>query len=86
MLERLASREHSYRHDDFAVRTVNVVEGERPNGHSHCKSLFLHASETLNIDGGRLQLGRWQRIFFLELDGARPRSVSVMVMGQCEQD
>src|SRR5262249_42036090 len=80
-LERLASRERAYRHDDFSIRTVNLVEGERPNGHSHCKALFLHASETLNVDRGRLQLGQWQRIFFLELDGARPRSVSVMLMG-----
>jgi secondary thiamine-phosphate synthase enzyme len=86
LLEGLAPREHAYRHDDFSVRTVNLVAGERPNGHSHCKSLFLHTSETLNIDDGRLQLGRWQRIFFLELDGARPRSVSVMVMGSCEPE
>lgn len=85
-LERLAPRDLAYRHDDFSIRTVNLVPGERPNGHSHCKSMFLHASETLNIDRGRLQLGQWQRIFFLELDGARPRRVSVLVMGQGEQE
>src|SRR6266542_3080845 len=30
----------------------------------------------------QIQLGRWQRIFLIELDHARDRTVSVMVMGQ----
>lgn len=80
-LERSASRQRRYRHDDFSVRTVNLVPGERANGHAHCKALFLRTSETLNVVGGRLQLGAWQRIFFVELDGARDRGVSVMVIG-----
>jgi len=80
-LERLAPRSVSYRHDDFAVRTVNMTAGERPNGHAHCKALFLPTSVTLGVSGGRLVLGRWQRIFLLELDSARPRTVAVMVQG-----
>lgn len=81
-LERLAPRYEPYRHDDFSIRTANMTPDEAPNGHAHCKALFLKTSEILNIADGRLQLGLWQRIFLIELDRARPRTVSVMVFGQ----
>ncbi len=64
-LERLAPRTVSYQHDDFDIRTENLTPDERPNGHSHCKALFLRSSETLNIINGELDLGRWQRVFFV---------------------
>ena len=70
-----------YRHDDFAVRTVNLTENERVNGHSHCRSLLLGASENVPISGGRLLLGRWQRIFLVELDGPAQREFLVQVVG-----
>jgi secondary thiamine-phosphate synthase enzyme len=80
-LEKLASRKRRYRHDDFSIRTVNMEPGELANGHAHCKSLFLRASEIVNVCDGMLDLGRWQRVFFLELDRSRPRSVSVQLLG-----
>ena len=80
-LERLAPRDIEYGHNDFSIRTVNMQPEETENGHSHCKAMFLRTSETLNLTGGAIQLGRWQRVFLLELDGARRRSVSVVVMG-----
>lgn len=82
LLERFAPQQHDYRHNDFNIRTVNMQPDEQPNGHSHCRALFLRASETLNIVEGKLNLGRWQRIFFIELDCPRLRNISVMVMGQ----
>ena len=82
LLERFAPQQHDYRHNDFNIRTVNMQPDEQPNGHSHCRALFLRASETLNVVEGKLNLGRWQRIFFVELDCPRLRGVSVMVMGQ----
>jgi thiamine phosphate synthase YjbQ (UPF0047 family) len=33
---------------------------------------------------GRVQLGRWQRIFLAELDGPRTREVSVLLIGMGE--
>ena len=81
ILEQLAPQSKSYGHDDFQVRTVNLTPDEKPNGHSHCKALFLKSSETINLLDGRLQLGQWQRIFFLELDCARNREISVMILG-----
>jgi len=80
-LERIAPRTVSYKHDDFDIRTENLTPDERPNGHAHCKALFLRSSETLNIINGELDLGRWQRVFFVELDGARQRTVSLSILG-----
>jgi secondary thiamine-phosphate synthase enzyme len=82
LLEDAAPRPAAYRHDDVTRRTVNIVPGERPNGHAHCRALLLCPSATLNIVGGRLQLGRWQRVFLAELDGPRRREVSTMVLGE----
>ena len=81
LLERLAPRDGVYRHDNVTLRTVNCVLGERPNGHSHCRSLLLGGSVCLNVIDGRLQLGRWQRVFLVELDGPRARDVSMMLVG-----
>lgn len=81
-LERFAPRQVAYRHDDFSVRTVNLAPGEPANGHSHCKALLLRASETLTVRDGRPRLGRWQRIFLVELDGARRRHVVLTVLGR----
>ncbi|HEX5107145.1 MAG TPA: secondary thiamine-phosphate synthase enzyme YjbQ [Vicinamibacterales bacterium] len=81
-LDRLAPRDAAYRHDDDTVRTVNLTPGERHNGHAHCRALLLPSTATLNVVGGRLHLGRWQRLFFAELDGPRSRALSVMLLGE----
>ena len=80
-LERLAPRDLAYRHNDFDVRTVNMHPDESPNGHSHCRHLFLGASETMPLVDGELGLGPWQRIFLIELDRPRQREVHVQVLG-----
>ena len=82
LLEAAAPQDRGYRHDDWSRRTVNLVEGERANGHSHCRALMLPTSVCLNISGGRLMLGRWQRVFFVELDGPREREVSALLFGE----
>jgi secondary thiamine-phosphate synthase enzyme len=79
LLERLAPRGGHYRHHDFESRQVPPEES--PNGHSHCQAMLLGASESLSIVAGQIQLGTWQRIFLVELDGPRPRTVSVTVLG-----
>lgn len=81
LLARTAPRDGIYRHDDMEVRTVNLAPGERPNGHAHCHALLLGSTASVNVAGGRLQLGRWQRIFLVELDGPREREISVLVLG-----
>lgn len=80
-LKRIAPREAPYRHNDFAVRTANMTEDECPNGHSHCQHLLLSASETIPICDGETLLGRWQRIFLIELDRPRLRQVVIQTQG-----
>jgi thiamine phosphate synthase YjbQ (UPF0047 family) len=36
----------------------------------------------LPVRNGKLALGRWQRIFFVELDRARPRTCQVTLVGR----
>ena len=80
-LERVAPREADYKHNDFTIRTANMTEDECPNGHSHCQHLLLGASERIPIAEGRLLLGRWQRVFLVELDHPRKREVVVQIQG-----
>jgi secondary thiamine-phosphate synthase enzyme len=83
-LDAAASCADEYHHNDFSRRTVNMDDDECPNGHAHCQHLFLPTSETIPIVDGRLLLGQWQRIFFVELDRPKRRSVLVSVLGLCE--
>lgn len=85
LLERNAPCDTRYRHDDATARTVNVTVAERPNGHAHCRALLLPSSVSLNVASGRLLLGRWQRVFLVELDGPREREISVLILGEAGQ-
>ena len=82
LLERLAPVDAVYRHDDVTLRTVNCVLAEPPNGHSHCRALLLGSTAALNVVNGKLQLGRWQRVFLVELDGPRTRDISLLLLGE----
>ena len=82
MLTSASPGDRPYRHDDATVRTVNVTDAERQNGHAHCRALLLPTSACLNVADGRIVLGRWQRVFFVELDGPRERQTSVLVFGE----
>ncbi|MGB9553982.1 MAG: secondary thiamine-phosphate synthase enzyme YjbQ [bacterium] len=52
------------------------------NAHSHLKSLIIGNSRTLPVFQGSLDLGTWQSVFFLEMDGPRRRQVTVTVIGE----
>jgi secondary thiamine-phosphate synthase enzyme len=47
------------------------------NSDAHLMATLLGSSVTVPIADGRLQLGTWQGIFFVELDGPRSRKVIV---------
>ena len=80
-MERMAPRGIDYRHNDFDTRTENMTEDECPNGHAHCQHLMLGTSEAIPLAGGEMILGRWQRIFLVELDRPREREVVIQVQG-----
>ena len=50
------------------------------NSDSHIKTSLVGSSQTVIIDGGRLQLGTWQAIFFCEFDGSRNRKVMLKLI------
>ncbi len=84
-LEAWAPRELPYRHNDMhARRFQRIAPDEQPNGDAHARALLLGASESLNVFAGRVELGEWQRLFLVELDGPRTRSLSIMAMGTLE--
>jgi secondary thiamine-phosphate synthase enzyme len=66
-LNRAVPYEGDYRH----------AEG---NSDSHIKALMTGTSQTLPVEDGRLQLGRWQAVFFCEFDGPRERTVWVQLI------
>jgi secondary thiamine-phosphate synthase enzyme len=52
------------------------------NGHSHVRALFLGPSLTVPVVDGRLAVGPWQQVVFLELDNKpRKREVLVQIVG-----
>lgn len=71
-LEHLAPFRKEYRHHDT---------GE-DNGDSHLKALLMHHQVIVPITKGRLDLGRWQRVFYAEFDGQRDKRVILKVMGE----
>jgi secondary thiamine-phosphate synthase enzyme len=81
LFERLAPMRFDYAHDDFLRRTVNLTADERANGHAHCRAALLRSSETLGVRGGRLDLGRWQRVIFAEFDGGQRRQLGLTMLG-----
>ena len=80
-LERLVPRRTTYAHDDL-VQREGVGPDEPRNGHAHCRALLLPSSAGLAVANGRLLLGRWQRVFLVELDGPRERELSVVLLGE----
>jgi secondary thiamine-phosphate synthase enzyme len=75
-LEELAPTADRYLHDER--------HGEHaPNGHSHVRAgVLASSSQTIPIVDGSLMLGRYQRVFFCELDSARARKVFIQVIGE----
>lgn len=53
------------------------------NGHSHIRASFVGPSLTVPVVDGRLALGTWQQIVFMEFDNKpRTRELMVQVTGE----
>lgn len=50
------------------------------NSAAHIKSSMMGFSQTIIIEDGRLLLGTWQGIYFMEFDGPRIRKVYVKII------
>lgn len=79
-LEHHAPSSGKYLHDDIDERDVPV--DEQVNGHSHLKQIMLGTSETIPVYNAKMQLGTYQSILFIELDGPRARTINVHIQGE----
>jgi len=73
MLERIAPQNITYAH--------NIRWGDG-NGHSHVRASLLGPSLSVPLIDGRMQLGTWQQIIFIDLDNRpRDRKLIVQIVG-----
>jgi|TARA_B100001971_G_C18044874_1_gene459643 secondary thiamine-phosphate synthase enzyme len=79
-LEKQAPIDCHYEHDELDKR--DVPEDEQINAHSHLKSLLMATSENIPLANSEMLLGKWQSVFFVELDGPRKRKLIVQVIGE----
>ena len=77
VMEKLVPIKGNYRH--------NAKYGWIPreqNAHAHILNCLIKPAVTLPIENGRMLIGTWQSILFIEMDGPRTRTVYVHVLGE----
>ncbi len=67
-LSKMIPRDPSFKHSE-------------DNADSHIKAALVGVSQTLLVEKGRLLLGTWQGLYFMEFDGPREREVWVKLIG-----
>jgi len=75
-LEQMVQRDAEWLHNN-----PDHSDCDRFNADSHLRALLLGHSLTLQVSGGEVVLGQWQRILMAELDGPRARSLRIQLMG-----
>jgi len=75
-LEQMVARDAEWLHND-----PEHSDCDRMNADSHLRALLLGHNLTLQVSGGEVVLGQWQRILMAELDGPRARSLRVQILG-----
>ncbi len=74
LMEKIAPSDVTYHHD--------TAWGDG-NGFSHVRASLLGASLTVPFSGGRLSLGTWQQIVFVDFDNrSRSRTILLQFMGE----
>ncbi|UCG62114.1 MAG: YjbQ family protein [Candidatus Zixiibacteriota bacterium] len=74
LMEKLIPSDRAYQHDE------TWHDG---NGFSHLRSALIGSDMTVPFVGGKLLLGTWQQIVFLEFDNrARNRHVILQMIGE----
>jgi len=74
LMEKLVPSDKKYHHDD--------VWGEA-NGFSHLRSSLVKPFLTVPVENGKLVLGTWQQIVFVDFDNRpREREILVKVFGE----
>jgi secondary thiamine-phosphate synthase enzyme len=71
-LEQMAPRHDNYKHERKYESNAGV----------NLQTLLLNNSVIVPITEGRLELGPWQAVFFVELDGGRPKRYVIKILGE----
>ena len=75
-LEQMVARDEEWLHNN-----PNHSDCDRMNADAHLRALLLGHSLTLQVSGGEVVLGQWQRVLMAELDGPRARTLRVQAWG-----
>lgn len=74
MLETVSPKDKWYEHENT---------WHDHNGHSHVRASLVGGSLTIPFEGGKLLLGTWQQVVFIECDiRPREREIILQIMGQ----
>lgn len=74
--------------EDIKAFLETLIPRDKPyahpsNAHSHLRSVLLPPDKTLPIIDGRVKLGTWQSLIFVETDvSPRRRTIIIQVIGQ----
>lgn len=71
-LDKLAPCGDDYRHGHKFDSNAGV----------NLQALLLHHQVVIPVAEGRLDLGPWQSVFFVELDGGRPKRYTIKLLGE----
>lgn len=80
-LEQVVTREGNWLHND-----PEHSDCDRNNADAHLRAMLLGHSMTVQVTGGELVLGQWQRVIAAELDGPRTRTFRLHVQGLRSRD
>ena len=75
-LEQMVARDAEWLHNN-----PDHSDCDRMNADSHLRALLLGHNLTLQVSGGEVVLGQWQRILMAELDGPRARTLRIQIWG-----
>ena len=75
-LEQIVDRHTDWMHNDPAQSDC-----DRCNADAHLRAMLLGHSLTLQVSGGEIVLGQWQRVLAAELDGPRERTLRLQLLG-----
>jgi secondary thiamine-phosphate synthase enzyme len=75
-LEEMVARDAEWMHNN-----PQHSDCDRNNADSHLRAVLLGHHVTLQVSGGEVVLGQWQRILMAELDGPRARSLRIQIFG-----
>ena len=74
MLEKIAPMRARYHHDD------TWHDG---NGYAHLRAALVGPSLTIPFQEGRMQLGTWQQVVFIDFDNrSRQRTLHIQIYGE----